>query len=223
MPAKLDLSGQKFGRLLCIDSFSEIRPNGNKRVRWNCICECGAGLAVFTGDLRGGHTKSCGCLLEDSRVENATTHGMKGTKEYAAWQSCKSRCFNPNYVSYEDYGGRGIKVCEDWEDSFQNFYKDMGDKPTPKHTLERLDVNGDYCKENCVWATYTEQSLNRRTRKDSKSGRTGVCWNAQARKWQSHISVEGKLIRLVYTDCLELAIFCREEAEMHYFGKVFNT
>jgi len=148
---------------------------------------------------------------------------MTKTPEHAAWLSCKTRCYNENFISFEDYGGRGIRVCKEWLNSFETFYKDMGPKPTSKHTLERLDVNGDYCKENCVWATYTEQSLNRRTRKDSKSGRTGVCWNSQAKKWQAHISVKGKLIRLVYTDCLELAIFCREEAEMHYFGKVFNV
>ena len=103
-----------------------------------------------------------------------TTHGMKGTPEYLAYTSMKNRCNNKHTPSFKDYGGRGIKVCERWLESFENFYEDMGDRPSKKHSLDRIDNDGSYCPENCKWSTVKEQAMNRRTtRLITYKGETG--------------------------------------------------
>jgi len=94
-----------------------------------------------------------------------TTHGMAGTPEYKAWKAMKQRCFNPNNKRYSDYGGRGIGVCDRWKNSFQNFLADMGSRPTAKHSLDRINNDGDYCFDNCKWSTKAEQANNRRNNK----------------------------------------------------------
>lgn len=136
-----------------------VPSNGTKRIRVRVICECGTAKIVHLDNLKAGRTKSCGCLRHHPSKNR--THGMTGTKIYGIWQKMWYRCTNSNYHHYKDYGGRGIKVCEEWK-KFEQFYKDMGDPPNGL-TLERKKNNEGYSASNCTWATPSEQGDNRRS------------------------------------------------------------
>ena len=163
----IDIASQTFGRLTAIE-VSHKNKHGN--LYWKCQCECGNIHIVYLYSLKSGKTKSCGCLQKERLKESSTTHGMRNTKFYRIWVNMKARCLNKNSKCYKDYGGRGITVCEEWLD-FNNFKDDMyesylkhveefGEKQT---TLDRIDNNRNYCKENCKWSTCKEQIANRRT------------------------------------------------------------
>lgn len=142
-------------------------------------CECGNECFKDMSQVRSGKYKSCGCLGNEYRSRAHTKHGQskgKGTSEspeYVSWRAMRERCTNTNSSSYANYGGRGITVCERWMDSFSNFFEDMGAKPTPKHTLDRVDNEKGYNPNNCVWATRTQQVNNRRDKRNS-TGYKGV-------------------------------------------------
>lgn len=156
-----DLTGQRFGRLLVI----EFSHTHNTKTMWRCRCDCATVIAVTGNNLVRGKQISCGCYRRDNTSLHATTHGMVGTPEYESWQHAKSRCFNEQNKDFNEYGGRGITMSDDWANSFEMFFADMGSRPTPSHSLDRIDNDGHYCKENCRWATILEQNSNRRPRR----------------------------------------------------------
>jgi hypothetical protein len=139
--------------------------------------------------------------------------GGKVSREYRAWAAMIERCERPAHVYFGYYGGRGIKVCTRWRASFSAFLQDMGPKPTPKHTLDRIDPNGNYKPGNCRWATMTEQARNRRQNKNNSSGITGVAWNKQTQQWVAYIRREGRRIHLGYFLDRNAAAAARKQAE----------
>lgn len=152
----IDLTKQKFGRLVV------LRTDGSDKWYdsfWLCKCDCGKEAVVRGGNLRNGHTQSCGCL----QSEKATKHGHSSirTPTYRSWQSMKNRCLNSKYHLYKDYGGRGITVCERWM-KFENFLEDMSEAPTG-YQIDRINNSGNYCKPNCRWVTPKQNCRNRRS------------------------------------------------------------
>lgn len=142
---------------------------------------------------------------------------MRKKPEYNIWGAMKQRCYNPNNKAYQDYGGRGITVCDRWKNSFKNFLDDMGPRPSKDHSIDRIDVNGNYCKENCRWADRTIQARNQRIRKTSISGCTGVTWDNIKKNWHVRICVNYKTINIGRFKELNDAIKARKEAEIKYF------
>ncbi len=159
----IDRSGLRFGKLTIVE---EVGLNRYKKSQWLCRCDCGNTCISLWNQLQSGLKESCGCYQKESARKRFTTHGESvhsgNSTEYSSWICMKTRCLNPNSEKYKIYGGRGIKICSRWVDSFENFLSDMGRKPTKKHSIERINNDGNYEPSNCKWGTDLEQANNKR-------------------------------------------------------------
>ncbi len=203
MRAIADITGQRFGRWTAIHLRDTRRAGSGRVAYWDCRCDCGTIKAVNGINLRLGLTMSCGCVKAIVDGLSNITHGLTKTPEYGVWSHMKRRCEDPSDSSYERYGGRGIRVCERWS-SFELFIEDMRQRPTPRHSIERLHNDGNYEPDNCVWGTKKEQARNRRSNRiitvsgDSQcmavwADRTGISigtlWNRLSHGWSHERTV----------------------------------
>lgn len=158
MSRVVDMTNKRFGRLTVIERDLSIIG----KAYWKCLCDCGKETIVYGASLRNGLTKSCGCLSNEISKNNFKKHGLSNTRLYRIYYSMKNRCYKHKDKRYENYGKRGIIVCDEWKNSFEAFYEwAMRSGYNENLTIERIDVNGDYCPDNCTWITKERQSLNK--------------------------------------------------------------
>lgn len=160
MPSFIDLTGQRFGRLKVIERApNHIQPCGKSKVLWKCICDCGNEICTDGYGLRKGMTKSCGCYGKEQRIKANTIHGMSRSRLAKIYANMRSRCYNPNASKYEIYGGKGIKICDEWLNDRTKFFDwAVNNGYKEDLTIDRIDPNKDYEPNNCIWATVTEQN-----------------------------------------------------------------
>lgn len=163
MTAPVEIVGQKFGRYL-VTGKSDKRTKAMKQMVW-CLCDCGTEREVVVGNLRSGLTTSCGCWKAEKTGDRRRKHGLSKTTMYYRYKHMIQRCYLPDNPEYKNYGARGIKVCNRWLESVENYVEDMGFPPFKEAQVDRIDNNAGYSKENCKWSTPQENSLNKRNSK----------------------------------------------------------
>lgn len=201
-----DLTGKTFGRLLVIKFAGYFpRKNGDRHAYWFCECACGTRKSYMAHCLISGMTKSCGCLLSDVTTMRNMIHGRTKTPEYTIWCLMRRRCYDHNSQDFQNYGGRGIDVCESWRSSFAAFFADMGKRPSSRHSLERLDNERGYSPENCIWATAIQQQRNKRSNRLITYNDETLC----LAEWQERTGLpQGRIYdRLAHGWSIEKALF----------------
>lgn len=200
---RVDITGKRFNNLIVMD-YGENYVKGNYKLL--CKCDCGNLKEIARSSVTSGLSKSCGCLLRK--------HGMRYTRFYNCWDSMKARCKKDKlYVS------QGISYDPVWNE-FAKFYEDMCEGYSDDLELDRIDPKGNYCKENCRWATESYQAYNKGKSKYNTSGRTGVYYLPKVNKWRAMITHNGDTIHLYQGDSYDIACKSREDAELKYFGKI---
>lgn len=221
---KNNIIGKKYNRLTVLEEFKEIK-NGRHRTYLKCECDCGEIVTTRKDNVINGNTKSCGCYAREKSALTNKTHGMSETRFYKTWRNMKSRCQGKYATGYENYGGRGITVCDRWN-KFENFYDDMYEsylKHVEKYgedntSIDRINNNGNYEPNNCRWTNQTKQTINRRERSDNTSGHTGVSWNKLRNKWMAFINLGGKQKHIGYFTDKKDAIKARQAYEARHYN-----
>lgn len=217
MGYKIDLTGKVIGRLTVIGYSHSTKNNG---AYWLCSCICGKEKLISVSRLTNSTTKSCGCIQIEA-TKNLAKHKMHNTPIYRRWASMKNRCSSPSSTIFSVYGGRGISYSPEWE-SFENFYRDMYEGFSENLELDRIDVNGNYCKENCRWVTHEENNFNKTRQQNNKSGKTGVSFDKARKQWRAYINKNKVRIELGYFDSFNDAVEVRVLEELELYGYVRN-
>lgn len=185
---QLNLTGKRFGKLVAIKTAGKTK---NGAYLWQCKCDCGNEIIANVGNLKNGHTKSCGCLRVDRCKTNFTKHGLEHTRLYGIWSDMRLRCYDEKNIAYHRYGGRGITICDEWKNDVKAFY-DWATANGYKDslTIDRIDNDGNYCPENCRWATVKEQASNRRSNiLVTHNGKTQTM-----KKWANEVGTPYKVV-----------------------------
>ena len=205
-PRIQNITGEKFGRLT---AKKYLYTEKGQSSTWFCECECGNTTKTVLTSLKNGSTQSCGCLQRERASENKT-HNRTKTTEYYAWSNMIQRCTNKNHPEYKNYGARGITVCNEWEKSFEKFLEDMGEKPRKELSLDRIDNNKGYFKENCRWATGYMQAVNQRSKENKTTGIKNISYSKRDDLYYVSIGRKGKRYRKSFKE-LEDAVKWKEK------------
>jgi len=178
-----DIAGQRFGRLVAVE-LAPFRktPEGRRRTYWLCRCDCGVIKEIAASRLARRSVYSCGCFKYPNP---SMRHGRTGTAEYRSWRAMIDRCTLRSHRSWDNYGGRGVMVCDEWLSSFESFFEHVGSRPSPSHTLDRIDNDGDYEPGNVRWSTASEQRKNQRSRPLKTQSRHGHEYTPENTYWKS--------------------------------------
>jgi len=220
-----ELKSRKFGTLVIKEELERFITSAGKKKRYFlCICDCGKEVRSVLGNLISGNTTRCShlCLLRERNHYEHKGLGAKYKAEFSSWNHMLGRCYNPKEAGYKRYGGAGVTVCDRWNPisggTFTSFLEDMGTKPSPKHSINRIGSANIYSPETCEWATKSIQGYDQIKRNTNTSGRTGVSWSEERQKWTAQICIENKFISLGRYESFDIACKIREAAEVKYFG-----
>jgi len=213
--------GHEFGKLTVVEEESNfITEGGYPYLRYKCQCECGNFVFARKSQLKSNRVVSCGCIIRTKDGTIHERHEHYGTQIYQSWFAMKSRCLDTNNNAYENYGGRGISVCDKWL-SFSGFYEDMGSSYIENYSIDRIDNNLGYSKENCRWSDIDTQAYNKRLSSSNKSGKTGVCWKKNTSEWRvKFVEPKTKVQIIKAFKYIWDAIYYRMLLEQKYHGYV---